>query len=118
MATLTPQKIIEEGDVETMLSATSTGDEFINSGIEFIHIQNNHASAAYTVTVTAQVTNIHHQQFGKVTKSNVAKAVPAGQDCFLGPFKQSSFNDPNSKVQITYSGVTTLVVSVLYLDQQ
>ena len=118
MATLTPQKVIEDGQVETLTSASSAGDEFTNSGVEFIHIQNGHASAAYTVTVTAQVTNIHHQQFGKVTKSNVAKSVAAGQDCFFGPFKQSSFNDPNNKVQITYSGVTTLKVAVLYLDQQ
>ena len=118
MATLAPQKIIDLGTVETLASATNTGDEFINSGVEFIHIQNGHASNSYTVTITAQVTNIHHQQFGTVTKSNVAKVVAAGQDAFLGPFKQRAFNDANNKVQITYSAVTTLKVAVLYLDQQ
>ena len=118
MATLTPQKVIDTGVVETLLAATSTGDEFVNSGVEFIHAQNGHASASYVVTVTAQVTNIHHQQFGSVTKSNIAKTVAAGQDAFIGPFKQSAFNDANNKVQITYSAVTTLKVAVLYLDQQ
>jgi len=118
MATLTPQKIIDAGTTETLVSATSTGDEFVNSGVELIHIQNGHASNSYNVTVKAQVTNIHHPQFGSVTKSNTVKAVGAGQDAYIGPFKQSAFNDPNNKVQITYSGVTTLKVAVLYLDQQ
>ena len=118
MATLTPQKIIDLGTTETLASAAGGGDEFVNSGVEFIHIQNNHASAAYNVTITAQVTNIHHQQFGSVTKSNVVKAVAAGGDAYIGPFKQSAFNDANNKVQITYSAVTSLKVAVLYLDQQ
>ena len=118
MATLTPQKVIDSGTVVTLASAAANGDEFTNSGVEFIHIQNGHASAARVVTITAQVTNVHHQQFGTVTKSNVAKVVAAGQDAFLGPFKQRAFNDQNNKVQITYDGVTTLSVAVLYLDQQ
>ena len=118
MATLTAQKINDLGVIETLASASATGDEFTNSGVEVIHIQNGHASASRNVTITAQVTNIHHQQFGTVTKSNVVKAVAAGQDAFIGPFKQSAFNDPNNKVQITYDAVTTLKVAVLYLDQQ
>ena len=118
MATLTPQKIIDLGTVETLASATAGGDEFVNSGVEFIHIQNGHASNTYVVTITAQVTNIHHQQFGTVTKSNVTKSVAAGQDAFIGPFKQNAFNDANNKVQITYDAVTTLSVAILYLDQQ
>ena len=119
MATLTPQKVIEDGQVETLTSASSAGDEFTNSGVEFIHIQNGHASNSYTVTITAQVTNVHHQQFGTVTKKNITKTVAAGQDAFIGPFKQGAFNDANNKVQITYNAVDALLkVSVLYLDQQ
>ena len=118
MATLTPQKIIDLGTVEVATAAAADGDEFINSGIEFIHIKNGHASAAYVVTITAQVTNIHHQQFGSVTKSNITKSVAAGQDAYIGPFRPSAFNDENFKVQITYDAVTTLSVAVLYLDQQ
>ena len=105
---------------ELALSTTCTLTKTTTStGIEFLHIQNGHASASYNITVTAQVTNIHHQQFGSVTKSNVVKAVAAGQDAYIGPFKQSAFNDANNKVQITYSAVDALLkVSVLYLDQQ
>ena len=119
MATLTAQKINDLGVIETLVSAGASGDEFVNSGVEVIHIKNKHGSTTFTVTVTAQVTSIHHPQFGSVTKSSVAKAVTAGNDAFIGPFKQSAFNDANNKVQITYSAVDALLqVSVLYLDQQ
>ncbi len=119
MATLTAQKINDLGlNPEVTTTANSGGDEFVNSGVEVIHIKNKHGSTTFTVTVTAQVTSIHHPQFGSVTKSSVAKAVTAGNDAFIGPFKQSAFNDANNKVQITYDAVTTLNVAVLYLDQQ
>ena len=117
MATLIAQKITDVGVAETLVAATAGGDEFVNSGVEVIHIQNDH-SGAWEVTVTAQVTNIHHQQFGTVTKSNIVKDVLPDQSVYIGPFKQSAFNDANQKVQITYEGVTSLKVSVLYLDQQ
>ena len=119
MATLTAQKINDLGVTETLATAIAGGDEFVNSGVEFIHIQNNHGGTTFTVTVTAQVTSIHHQQFGTVTKSNITKSVGPGIDAYIGPFKQSAFNDANNKVQITYSAVDALLkVSVLYLDQQ
>lgn len=117
MATLTAQKITDSGTTAAMSSATSGGDEFLNTGLEFLFVQNAH-SGSHTVTITAQVTNIHHQMFGTVTKSNITKVVAAGAETFIGPFKQAAFNDGNNKVQITYSAVTSLNVAVLYLDQQ
>ena len=118
MATLTAQKITDQGTAATMSSATSGGDEFVNTGLEFLFFQNEHASNSYVITVTAQVTNIHHQQFGTVVKENIVKTITAGAEVFIGPFKQAAFNDANHKVQITYDAVTTLNVAVLYLDQQ
>jgi|TARA_R110000764_G_scaffold139597_1_gene227636 hypothetical protein len=118
MAKLTPQKINDFGVISTLAAATAAGDEFDNSGVEFLHVKNGHATATYVVTITARVTNIHHQQFGTVTKSNITKSVLPGQDAFIGPFKQGAFNDANNRVQITYDAVTTLSVAVLYLDQQ
>ena len=117
MATLTAQKITDSGATAAMASASSAGDEFVNTGLEFLFVQNAH-SGSHTITVTAQVTNIHHQQFGTVVKENIVKVVTAGAEAFIGPFKQSAFNDSNNKVQITYSAVTSLNVAVLYLDQQ
>ena len=117
MATLTAQKITDLGVVETLSSATSGGDSFVNSGVEFLHVQNDH-SGPLIVTITAQVTNIHHQTFGSVTKKNIVYTIAADNSVFIGPFKQSAFNDANHKVQITYNAVTSLKVAVLYLDQQ
>ena len=118
MATLLPQKIIDFGTSVSTTAATSGGDEFLNTGLEFLYIQNDHSSASYNITVIAQVTNIHHQQFGTVVKENVVKAVAAGTKAFIGPFKQSAFNDSNNKVQVIYSAVTDLKVGTFYLDQQ
>ena len=117
MATLAAQKITDTGTIASMSTATGGGDEFKNTGLEFLFVQNAH-SGSHTVTVTAQVTNIHHQQFGTVVKENIVKVVTAGAEAFIGPFKQPAFNDSNNKVQITYSAVTSLNVAVLYLDQQ
>ena len=117
MATLTAQKITDAGVVATMSSAAGGGDEFLNSGLEFLFVQNSSAGS-HTVTVTAQVQSVHHQTFGTVSKSNIVRSVAAGAEVFIGPFRQAAFNDSNNKVQITYSGVTTLNVAILYLDQQ
>ena len=119
MATLTAQKITDQATTATMVAATSGGDEFLNTGLEFLFFQNGHASNSYVITITAQVTNIHHQNFGTVVKENIVKTVAAGAEVFIGPFKQAAFNDSNNKVQITYSATpTTMTVAVLYLDQQ
>ena len=119
MATLTAQKITDTGTVATMTSTNAGGDEFLNSGLEFLFFQNAHASNSYDVTITAQVTNIHHQNFGTVVKENIVKTVAAQTSVFIGPFKQAAFNDSNNKVQITYNTTpTSMDVAVLYLDQQ
>ena len=119
MDTLTAQKIRDTGIVSAMETATGAGDEFLNTGLEFLFFQNAHASNSYDVTITAQVTNIHHQNFGTVVKENIVKTVSAQTAVFIGPFKQAAFNDSNNKVQITYNTTpTTMNVAVLYLDQQ
>ena len=119
MATLSAQKITDVGTVATMSTATTSGDEFLNTGLEFLFFQNGHGSASYDVTITAQVTNIHHQNFGTVVKENIVKTIASGAEVFIGPFKQAAFNDANHKVQITYNTTpTTLYVAAIYLDQQ
>ena len=130
MATLTAQKITDTGTVATMTAATNGGDEFLNSGIEFLRVDNSHASQAYNVTITAQSVNFTHSAYGAVTKSNVVKQVNAGNTAYIGPFKQRAFNDANQKVQITYlttggaalstigvAAVHKLKIETLFLDQ-
>ena len=47
MSTLSINKIIEGGLAENLQNAASSGDNFPNSGIEFIHVVNDHASESY-----------------------------------------------------------------------
>ena len=130
MPTLTINKISELGLTSSLESCDTGGDEFLNSGIEFLLVDNSHASQAYNVTITAQSVNFTHSAYGAVTKSNVVKTVSAGQVAFIGPFKQRAFNDTNEKVQISYlttggaalstigvASVHKLKIEVLYLDQ-
>ena len=104
MATLTPLKITETGTSSAINTAYAEtgGDDFTNTGVEFIRVRNDHASGTYTVRVTAQTTSIKHPTYGTVTKSNTDKSVAAGTDIYIGPFKQGVWNDANNKIQITY----------------
>jgi hypothetical protein len=130
MANLTINKISESGITSSLESCDTGGDEFLNSGIEFIMVNNSHASQAYSVTVTAQSVNFTHSTYGEVTKANVVKTVSAGQVALIGPFKQRAFDDSDRKVQLTYlttggaalstigiAAVHKLKIEVLYLDQ-
>ena len=130
MALLTINKISESGLTSSLESCDTGGDEFLNSGIEFLMVDNSHASQAYSVTVTAQSVSFTHATYGIVTKGNVVKTVSAGQIAFLGPFKQRAFNDSDQKVQITYlttggaalstigiAAVHKLKIETLFLDQ-
>ena len=132
MATLTARKIVEGGLAESLSGCATGGDEFVNSGIEFLHIVNDHATVQYTVSITAQTTSVRHPNYGVLTKANQTIAVSAGTEAFIGPFRQQAFNDTNNKVQITYT-VTSgggalstignaathkLQIEVLYLDNQ
>jgi len=129
MATIAARKIVEGGLAGSLSTAATGGDEFTNTGIEFVRIRNDHASTAYTVRITAQTTSIKHPTYGTVTKSNTDVTVAAGADAYIGPFVQGSWNDTNNKVQISYrttgtyatgsaigSGSHLLKLEILYLE--
>jgi len=139
MAEITRTTITEAGvDDTNMLTAANGGDEFLNTGVEFLKIQNFDTSTAYTVRVLAQTTSIKNITYGTVTKAHQDKAVEGNgrtgtedapdKICYMGPFKQGAFNDANNKVQIRYStgtsydaanaigGSAKLKIQVLYLD--
>jgi hypothetical protein len=120
MATLTPQKIEETGlTISAYTTCDSSGDDFVNTGVEFIQVQNNHASAARTVTVTATTADISDATYGTLKKVNVTKIITATQSMFFGPFKMLAFNDADGKVAITYSdSAADMKIIVVYLDRQ
>jgi hypothetical protein len=130
MATITATEILESGTTSSLSACTSAGDDFRNSGVEFIRIENQHASTSYKVKVASQSASIDHPNWGILSKLDVEKEVSAGQTAYLGPFKQRAFDDSDGSVQITYtvtsngaaistisSGVHALKIEVLYLKQ-
>jgi len=103
MGTFTARKIIEGGTAESLSACATGGDTFSNSGVEFLHIVNDHGSVGYTVSVTAQTTSVRHPSYGTLTKANQTIAVAASSEAFMGPFRQSAFNDPDNMVRVTYT---------------
>ena len=120
MATLTAQKIEETGlTISAYTACTSGGDDFVNTGVEFIQVQNNHASATRTVTVAATTAQIDDATYGTLKKVNVTKTIAATQSMFFGPFKMLAFNNDSGKVAITYSDAAAdMKIIVIYLDKQ
>ena len=131
MAVITPLKITEESLVAVPSTSATSGDNFVNTGVEFVRIENTHASVGYTVTVTAQTTTYSFPRHGKLTKTDTVKTVGHGTSILIGPFKTTVWSDANGKVQLTYkvtsnnaalstisSGAHGLKTEVLYLEQK
>ena len=140
MATLSAVKITESGITSSLADCTAAGDDFVNTGIEFIRIQNTHATAAYSIKLQVNgTTTIKHPQYGSLTKSDTYKTITSpgasgATSAIFGPFKPGSWNDTNEKVKIYYktgSGTTAttwnalsttlagthkLKIEILYLD--
>lgn len=113
MADLTIQDIVEAGLAASYDPAAAGGDAVLNlSGDVFLHVKNGDVSS-HTVTVTAQDSSEEVPGFGAMTKANLAVAVPASGERFIGPFPRQAFNDAGGDVQITYDDVTSVTIAAL-----
>jgi hypothetical protein len=106
MATLAVQTINTAGVAPTRNSAAGGGDSFTNDGKTFIDVVNG-SGGEITVTITAQ------QACSVGILHTLAIAIAAGIEKMIGPFNRQIYNDANGKVQLTYSGVTSLTVAVM-----
>ena len=112
MATLTPLKITEAGTTAGTTAVAVAGDEFKNTGVEFIRISNYHRTNTYTIKVEVQNQAVIHPQYGTTTKNHVYKAIASPGSgasanvgeitAYIGPFKPKAFNDANGKVKVYY----------------
>lgn len=110
MAVLTTTQIARTGPTTlTLVAAAAGGDSFANTGAEFVEI-NNGSGASITVSAT-QVAVVDGG-----TPGTKAVVVPAGARVAFGPFPPSIYNDTLSRVNLTYSGVTTLTVNPFRLN--
>lgn len=103
MATIAEQAIGRPGAQVTFSSAAGGGDDFANTGSQFLLIKNDDASTKTVTVVTTQVVD------GNAV-SDLAVAVPAGQVVAVGPFFVSVYG---TSVSMTYSDVTSLSVAVM-----
>jgi hypothetical protein len=106
VATLSVQIVVLGGLTPTYGAAAAGGDEFVNSGREFIHIKNAHTSP-HGVIVNSQAA------CNQGADHDVSVEVTNGEDRMIGPFPKNRFDDANGKVQITYSGVTAVTIAVI-----
>lgn len=103
MATLTEQKINRPGASVGFVAASGGGDDFVNTGSQFLVIKNDDASTKTVTVVTTEVVD------GNAV-ADLTVAVPAGDIVVVGTFFVSVYGP---SVSITYSDVTSLSVVVL-----
>ncbi len=103
MATLAIQTISKAGIVPSLAAAAGGGDEFANNGETFLWV-NNGGGSQITVTLVTQAT------LDGLAVADRAVTVNAGQQKFIGDLEKAVYNDANGRVQVTYSGVTSVTV--------
>lgn len=112
MATLTVQQITRAGVDPSLSAAAGGGDSFLPGDDVFLHV-NNGGGGSITVTVAGQGTVLPNMDI-----PDVAVAVGAGTDRFIGPFPSQYFADPSDGLaDITYSGVTSVTVGAFRLNR-
>lgn len=113
MAVLTVQRISSTKAALTLAAAAGGGDSFPNTGKEMLAIKN--AGSQITLTVTASGPACDYG-VAATTAHDQTHTIPADSATYLiGPFPTKQFNDANGRVQLAYSGVTTVTVQVLAL---
>ena len=126
MATIPSRRITETGLAGSLTTCNTGGDNFFNTGVEFVRIQNDHGSADYTVTLAPVVTSVRTAAHGQLIKASTTASVNNGECAYVGPFKQGVWNSTEHKVSMTYTnnsgggaigtGSHGLQVEILYLD--
>lgn len=106
MAVLTVSSVDRNGvDLAAgLVAAAGGGDSFPNTGTELLVIQNTSGSI---ITVTMVIQSTVDAQ--TVTSRTFTVAATTGLK-IVGPFPTTIYNDTNSRVNLTYSGVTNLKV--------
>jgi len=109
MPLLTPQVVVLTGIEPALVTADVGGDEFVNSGRDFIHIKNGGGSPI-DVTIDSQV------DCNQGVDHDAVVSIPATTgEKFIGPFPKDRFNDEAGKVQITYSAITSVTIGIVRL---
>lgn len=110
MALLSAQTPGLAGVAFTPAAADVGGDSFVNTGVEFLYV-NNADAAPINVTIDSPGTCSFNVAANAA--HDIVVAVPAGEERIIGPFPTGRFNDGNNQAQVTYSAVANVTVAVL-----
>ncbi len=113
MAVLAVQQISRAGLDAALAAAAAGGDAFPNTGRVFLRVANAHISAARTVTIASQLPAGAIPQ--GAAKTDIAVAVLATEERWIGPFDPAAFNDANGRVVVTYDDEADLTVGAFAL---
>lgn len=119
MATLSPMTKTNGGVVDLATSgsaAASGGDEFTaQPGKGYTLAVQNGGGGSVTLTIAVQDSTIETADAGEVTLSDLTYDVADGDTALIeapGP----AYRDGNGRVQLSYSGVTSVIVGVFETD--
>lgn len=104
MATLVVQTTTRAGLEPVYIAADAEGDDFVNSGKEFIHIKNGDSSF-HTVTIITPST------VDGLAVADRAVTIPVGEERIIGPFPAAVYNEAGS-TSLTYDAVTSLTLGL------
>lgn len=105
---LTVSPIVRTGLVLTAAAANAEGNFFHNDGKTFLYAKNAH-TADWILTFDTPGT------VDGLAVAQRAITVADGTEVLIGPFPTNIYNDANSRVQVTYDGITALTVKALRL---
>lgn len=106
MATLTVQDIVRTGLETTYADAAGGGDDFANTGVEFIHIKNGSGSDITLTIVTTETID-------GLAVADRTVVITAGEERMIGPFPCRWYG---ASVSLTYSDVTSLTLAIIKPD--
>ena len=106
MATFAVELITRAGLQPTYNVAAVGGDEFVNTGAEYLHVKNGAVALVLTIE-TGRVVD------GGLAVADRTVSVPATQERIIGPFPTADYNDVAGKVQLTYDDNSNVTIAVL-----
>jgi len=108
LATLTKYIVDIDGGKPSFVAAAVDGDDFVNSGNDFLIVKNGGGSS-----INVTIDSVTFCSYG--FDHNLTIAVAAGEESWIGSFPKARFNDENGKVNVSYSDVTSVTVAVVEL---
>lgn len=112
MAVLTVTDILLSGVAFTLTAAGAGGDSFVNDSSErtFFAVTNG-GGGSINVTIAKQGSSVPVPGYGALPLADEVIAVGAGVTRIIGPFPAAKFNDANGRVNVSYSGVSSVTVN-------